>query len=52
MNKERELIAALTAMVETIRKHEGHYFTFDDEERVAYRKAVELLIEMAQRGEV
>ena len=48
MNKEKELIAALTAMVETVRKHEGHYFTFDDEERVAYRRAVELLTEIAQ----
>ena len=48
MSREKELVAALTAMVETVRKHEGHYFTFDDEERAAYRKAVELLTKMAQ----
>ena len=48
MNREKELVAVLTAMVEVLRKHEGHYFTFDDEERAAYRKAVELLTKMAQ----
>ena len=48
MNREKELVAVLTAMVETVRKHEGHYFTFDDEERFMYRRAVELLTQIAQ----
>jgi hypothetical protein len=48
MNREKKLIVALAAMVEVLRKHEGHYFTFDEDERVAYAKAIELLSEAAQ----
>lgn len=42
---EKKLIVALAAMVEVLRKHEGHYFTFDEDESAAYARAIELLAE-------
>lgn len=48
MSRERELMVALAAMVEVLRKHEGHYFTFDEDERVAYAKAIELLVKASE----
>ena len=42
---EKNLILALAAMVEVLRKHEGHYFTFDEDESAAYARAIELLAE-------